>query len=58
MAAIAETLETLFLGTILTKLYISVQYGKTSNEFVIHNAASKVKVTILYTVYQSHKITS
>jgi hypothetical protein len=32
--------------TILTKLHTSVQYGKTSNEFVFHDAASKVKVTV------------
>jgi hypothetical protein len=32
--------------TILTKLYTSVQYGKTSNKFAFHDAASKVKVTV------------
>jgi hypothetical protein len=30
---------------ILTKLYPSVRYGKTSNEFAFHDTASKVKVT-------------
>jgi hypothetical protein len=31
----------------LTKLYTtSVQYGKISNEFAFHDAASKVKVTV------------
>jgi hypothetical protein len=29
----------------LTKLHTSVQYGKTSNKFAFHDAASKVKVT-------------
>jgi hypothetical protein len=52
---------------ILTKLYTCVQYGKTSNEFVFHDAASKVKVTvtifrkmlvIALAIYQSHKISS
>jgi hypothetical protein len=32
--------------TILTKLYTSVLYGKTSNEFAFHDAASKVTVTV------------
>jgi hypothetical protein len=32
--------------TILTKLYTSVRYGKTSYEFAFHDAASKVKVTV------------
>jgi hypothetical protein len=32
--------------TILTKLYTCFQYGKTSNEFVFHDAASKVKITV------------
>jgi hypothetical protein len=33
--------------TILTKLYTSVQYGKISNEFAFHDAASKVTVTVI-----------
>jgi hypothetical protein len=32
--------------TNLTKLHTSVRYGKTSNEFAFHDAASKVKVTV------------
>jgi hypothetical protein len=32
--------------TMLTKLHTSVQYGKISNEFALHDAASKVKVTV------------
>jgi hypothetical protein len=32
--------------SILTKLYTSVQYRNTLNEFAFHDAASKVKVTV------------
>jgi hypothetical protein len=34
--------------SILTKLYTSVRYGKTWNEFVFRDAASKVKVTYYF----------
>jgi hypothetical protein len=34
--------------TILTKLYTCVQYDKTSNEFVFHDAASKVKSVTIF----------
>jgi hypothetical protein len=39
--------------TILTKMYTSVRYGKTSNEFAFHDAASK-SVTIFRKSVSSH----
>jgi hypothetical protein len=41
--------------TILTKLHTSVRYGKTSNEFALHDAASKVKVTVAIFFYHCHR---
>jgi hypothetical protein len=34
-----------FISRTILKIHTSVQYGKTSNEFAFHDAASKVKVT-------------
>jgi hypothetical protein len=38
--------------TILTKLHTRVRYGNTLNEFVFHDAASKVKVKVTVTIFR------